>query len=93
MEPEDVVVAKFDIDVDEDATLKVYSVTVEIEYEDIEGETKISDSIYVPVEVKETKKETGLFQNPILVIGIVLILAVLLLFFTKRRKGDRGTDK
>jgi len=93
MEPEDMVQAKFDIDVDKDATPKVYSVTVEIEYEDIEGETKISDSIYVPVEVKEKKKEAGLFQNPILIIGIVLILAVLLFFFIKRRKGDRGTDK
>ncbi|MEA3295493.1 MAG: hypothetical protein U9P81_11130 [Euryarchaeota archaeon] len=93
MEPEDIVGAKFDIDVDKDATPKVYSVTVEIEYEDMEGEIKVSDSIYVPVEVKEAKKEAGFFQNPILIIGIVLVLAVLLFFLTKRRKGDRGTDK
>jgi len=91
MESGDEVLAMFNIEVDEDATAKTYSVKTEIEYDDAEGKTVISDTIYVPVAVYGEPDSGGIFQNPFLIGGLVLILAGLVYFYQKR-KGGKGSE-
>jgi len=87
MEPGDEVQAMFNIDVDPDATAKTYSIKAEIEYEDHEGKTKISDTIYVPAQVGETEDIGAIYQNPFLMGGILLILTALVYVYMKRRES------
>lgn len=85
MEPGDEALAKFDIDVDLDATFKTYSIKTEIEYEDSEGDIRISDTIYVPAQVTEPEDKAGILQNPLLLVGILLVLVVAVYIYMKRR--------
>jgi hypothetical protein len=87
MEPGDEVQAMFNIDVDPDATAKTYSIKTEIEYEDHEGRTKVSDTIYVPAQVGETEDKGAIYQNPFLLGGILLILTALVYVYMKRRES------
>lgn len=91
MEPGDEVLALFNIEVDEDATIKTYSVKTEIEYDDSEGKTVISDTIYVPVPVYQAPDSSGIFQNPFLIAGLVLIL-VGLVYLYQKWKGGKGSE-
>jgi LPXTG-motif cell wall-anchored protein len=91
MEPGDEVLAMFNIEVDEDATVKTYSVKTEIEYDDAEGKIVISDTIYVPVPVYEEPDSGGIFQNLFFIGGLVLILAGLVYLYQKR-KGGKGSE-
>lgn len=91
--PGDEVRARFKIDVDPDATAKVYPVKAEIEYEDSEGLTRISDIIYVPVSVIEPQSRGGIFQNLYFLGGSLVVLAALIYFFMKRRSGGMGREK
>lgn len=95
MEPDDEVQVKFNIDVDPDATAKTYSIKAEIEYEDPEGKTRVSDTIYVPAQVKEPEDKGEIFRNPFLLgagVLIVLIVAVLVYSYLKKPEGGRGND-
>ena len=92
MEPGDESRARFNIDVDSDATPKVYSVKAEIEYEDVEGETKISDIIYVPAQVRELEEGRGIFGNPLLLGAGLVIIAALIFIYMKQREGDSGSE-
>jgi hypothetical protein len=93
MEPDNEVQALFNIDVDSDATAKTYSVKTEIEYEDVEGKIKISDTIYVPVRVTEQEGKGGIFQNPFLLAGAVLVVGILVYFYMKKRAGGIGSEE
>jgi hypothetical protein len=92
MEPGDEVQAMFNIDVDPDATAKTYSIKAEIEYEDHEGKTKVSDTIYVPAQVGEPEDRGAIYQNPFLLGGSLLILAALAYGYMKRREGGNSND-
>ncbi|WP_445475661.1 COG1361 S-layer family protein [Methanococcoides methylutens] len=92
MEPGDEVQTMFNIDVDPDATAKTYSIKAEIEYEDHEGKTKVSDIIYVPAQVEGTEDRGAIYQNPFLLGGGLLILAVLAYGYMKRREGGSSND-
>ncbi len=92
LEPGDEVVAVFNIDVDADASYKTYSIKTEIEYEDSEGNTKISDTIYVPAQVREPQEIGGIFQNPLLLgaVIIIIVLAASAYRYMKKREGGGG---
>ncbi|WP_440951997.1 COG1361 S-layer family protein [Methanococcoides sp. FTZ1] len=92
MEPGDEVQAMFNIDVDPDATTKTYSIKAEIEYEDHEGKTKVSDTIYVPAQVGESEDSGAIYQNPLLLGGGLLILAALAYVYMKQRKSRGNND-
>ncbi len=92
LEPGDEVVAVFNIDVDADASYKTYSIKTEIEYEDSEGNTRISDTIYVPAQVREPQEIGGIFQNPLLLgaVIIIIVLAASAYRYMKKREGGGG---
>lgn len=92
MAPGDESVAKFNIDVDADATAKTYSIKTEIEYEDAEGKIRVSDTIYVPALVRESEDRGGILQNPLLLAVGALALVVLIFTCLKIRDGGRGND-
>ncbi|MGP8322036.1 MAG: COG1361 S-layer family protein [Methanosarcinaceae archaeon] len=77
MKPGDEVVAIFSIDVDPDASYKTYSIKTEIEYDDFKGNTRISDTIYVPAQVREPDNRGKMIQNPLL-IGAAIIMILLI---------------
>jgi hypothetical protein len=92
MEPGDESRAMFNIDVDPDAIPKAYSVKTEIEYEDAEGQTRISDIIYVPAQVRDQEEGKGIFGNPYLLGAGLIVIAVLILLYLKRREGGGGSE-
>ncbi|MDF1532528.1 MAG: hypothetical protein P1P72_09490 [ANME-2 cluster archaeon] len=92
MEPGNESLARFTIDVDPDATPKSYSVKAEIEYEDGEGETRISDIMYVPARVSQPEETGGIFDNPLLLGAGLVIVAVLVIIYMKRREGGNSSE-
>jgi len=70
LEPGEERTVKFKIDVDSDATAKPYSINSEIKYTDLRGETIISDSMKIPVNVNTAKRS---YAFPAVVILIVLV--------------------
>lgn len=93
MEPGDESRAMFNIDVDPDAIPKAYSVKAEIEYEDAEGQTRISDIIYVPAQVGDQEEGEGIFSNPYLLGAGLIAIAVLIFIYLKRQKeGGIGSE-
>jgi len=91
MEPGEESLAMFNIDVDPDAIPKAYSVKAEIEYEDAKGQTMISDIIYVPAQVREQEEGKGIFGNPLLLGAGLVIIAVLVFMYLKRREGGSSS--
>ncbi|KKH98805.1 hypothetical protein EO95_14340 [Methanosarcina sp. 1.H.T.1A.1] len=97
VEPEEEVRAVFNIDVDTDATPKSYPIKAEVEYEDVEGETRVSDTIYVPAEVKEVREEKGILRYFLLLGAGIGLVAVAYFFLERRRKEGKiregGTEE
>lgn len=95
MEPGEEVQAVFNIEVDSDSISKPYPIKAEVEYENSEGETLVSDTIYVPAEVRESKEEGVIFRNPLLLTGVALGLVVIAYFHMRHRKkeGKRGKSR
>lgn len=60
----------FRVDVDSDATPKEYGISSEIKYTDVNGDTVISESMKIPVEVKA--KSSSLLMPALIVLAIVL---------------------
>ena len=71
---------------------KAYSVKAEIEYEDAEGHTRISDIIYVPAQVRDQEEGKGIFGNPYLLGAGLIVIAVLIFIYLKRQKGGSGSE-
>ncbi len=92
MEPGDESRARFNIDVDPDAIPKAYSVKTEIEYEDAEGQMRISDIIYVPAQVRDQEEGKGIFGNPLLLGVGMIVIAALIFIYMKRREGGGGSE-
>ncbi len=91
MEPGDQVRARFNIDVDPEAIPKAYSVKTEIEYEDAEGQMRISDIIYVPAQVRDQEEGKGIFGNPLLLGAGLIVIAALIFIYMKRREGGSSS--
>lgn len=94
LEPGEEVRAVFNIEVDSDAAAKAYPIKAEVEYEDSEGETRVSDIIYVPAEVNKEKAREDILKNPLLISGVLLLLAGLAYYYLKKRKaGEERTGE
>jgi len=74
---------KFKIDVDSDATAKPYSINSEIKYTDLRGETVISESMKIPVNVIPAKRSYAL---PAVVV-LILIVAGGVSLYRRRKRG------
>jgi len=82
LEPGEVKVAKFRLDVDKDAIPKDYVLNSEIKYENSRGDTRISETIKVPLTVEEVG-QSYLFG----ILGILVIVAIIgALWYLKKRK-------
>jgi len=79
--PDEERTVKFKIDVDSDATAKPYSINSEIKYTDLRGETVISESMKIPVNVSPAGRSYAL---PGIII-LILIVAGGAYIFRKRR--------
>ncbi|MGA9097703.1 MAG: hypothetical protein WB392_02090 [Methanotrichaceae archaeon] len=73
----------FRVDTDSDATPKNYGINSEIKYTDINGDTVISESMAIPVQVKP---ESGSLLMPGIA-ALVLIVAAGGYFYRKRQKN------
>lgn len=71
---------KFKIDVDSDATAKPYSINSEIKYTDLRGETVISESMKIPVDVIPAKRS---YVLPAVVV-LILLLAGFVVYRRRR---------
>jgi len=86
LNPGKTAIAIFDMDVDEGATPKLYSLNSEILYEDTDGHDQISDSVKVNVEVLPAKKSLPGYQFGT---GIALIaLAACFVLFRKKQHQE-----
>ncbi|MGC9514172.1 COG1361 S-layer family protein [Methanocrinis sp.] len=74
---------KFKIDVDSDATAKPYSINSEIKYTDLLGETVISESMKIPVNVNPADRSYTLPG----VVALILVVAAGAYIFRRRKRG------
>lgn len=76
------ITVKFKIDVDDDATPKPYGINSEIKYTDTRGDTVISESMKIPVNVSEAGRS---YKLPLVILLILLMAAGAGLY--RRRKA------
>ena len=81
LNPGEEAVAVFDMDVDETATPKPYSLNSEILYEDADGHDQISDSIKINTQVLPSEKKLPGYQ-----LGTCIIFMILAVWFVVLRK-------
>ncbi len=84
MQPGEEKTVIFRLDIDSDATPKEYGINSEIKYTDVNGDTVISESMKIPVEVKA---ESSSLLMPALVVVIVLIAAGGYIYRKKQKKA------
>ena len=84
LNPGESAVAVFDMDVDETATPKPYSLNSEILYEDADGHNQVSDSIKINTEVLPAKESLPGYQT---VTGVAFMaLAAFFVMLRKKRQ-------
>ncbi len=79
--PDEERTVRFKIDVDDDATPKPYGINSEIKYKDVRGDTVISESMKIPVDVVPAARSYTL----LLVVILILLVAAGARIYTKRR--------
>ena len=84
LKPGDSAVAVFDMDVDDTATAKPYSISSEIFYEDTDGHDQTSDTINVNTQVLEAKQALPGFE---LGTGITMVLATCFIMFRRKKQN------
>jgi len=84
--PGETAVARFEVSIDADATLKNYGIDSEIRYRDDLDNSKISDTMKVQVALE--KREGTLFTNPVFlaVIAVAIIGAGYYIFAYRKKK-------
>ncbi len=85
LNPGEEAVAVFDMDVDDTATPKPYSLSSEILYEDADGHDQVSDTIKINTEVLPAEKSLPGYQ---IGTGIVMALAACFVIFRKKQKQE-----
>ncbi|AKB74414.1 putative carboxyl-terminal-processing protease, deltaproteobacterial [Methanosarcina lacustris Z-7289] len=83
LKPGESAVAIFDMDVDDTATSKPYSLTSEVLYKDTEGHNQISDSVKINTKILEAKKSLPGYQ---IGIGIAMVLAACFVVLRKKKQ-------
>jgi hypothetical protein len=88
LRPGESVVASYEVSVDRTATIKEYGLDSEIRYQDALGNTYISDTMKVRVNVKSLNGLAAVFSNPLyLSIIIAGIIGIIYLVYHYRKKG------
>lgn len=85
LNPGEEAVAVFDMDVDETATPKPYSLSSEILYEDADGHDQVSDTVKINTEVQEAKESLPGYQ---IGTGIAMTLAACFVLFRKKQHKE-----
>ncbi|MBP1929796.1 hypothetical protein J2741_002392 [Methanolinea mesophila] len=83
-------VARFEVTVDQKATVKEYALDSEVRYRDALDNDQVSDRIPVPVDVIARTGVMALLYNPyfiVLLAVVIIVLAVLIRRMRKQRKG------
>ncbi len=87
--PGESAVAKYEVIVDKDATIKTYGLDSEVRYKDALSNSLISDPVKVQIEITEVSGLMSTLTNPII---IVLMLFVVLgagyYLYTQRKKNE-----
>jgi len=83
LNPGEEAVAVFDMDVDETATPKPYSLSSEILYEDSDGHDQVSDTIKINTEVLEAKESLPGYE---IGAGVAMILAACFVVLRKKKQ-------
>jgi len=84
LEPGDTARISFDLAVDEEAIAKTHRLTLDVRYDDESGETELSDTYSVPIEVRE-RPDSGIgYAIP----GVLLLGFVVLAGFWWRRRAN-----
>jgi hypothetical protein len=83
LKPGESAVAVFDMDVDETATPKPYSLSSEILYEDADGHDQVSDTVKINTEVLEAKESLPGYQ---IGTGIAMALAACFVMLRKKKQ-------
>jgi hypothetical protein len=83
LNPGEEAVAVFDMDVDETATPKPYSLSSEILYEDSEGHDQVSDTVKINTEVLEAKESLPGYE---IGAGVAMILAACFVVMRKKKQ-------
>ncbi|MDH7491077.1 MAG: S-layer protein [Methanolinea sp.] len=86
MLPGETKVARFEVTVDRDATVKEYGLDTEIRFRDTLGNDQVSDRIKVPVEVVPLTGVMAVLGNPGLLVLIVIVVLVGAYLVVTRRK-------
>jgi len=82
------VVASYVVSVDRSATIKDYGLDSEIRYQDALGNTYISDTIKVKVDVKPLTGIAAVFSNPVYLSGIAAgFIGIVYVIYHYRKKG------
>jgi hypothetical protein len=84
LEPGEETTIQFEISASGSALVKTYPVEMDFQYDDAEGDTQLTDTYRVPVQVTEPEDDGG---PSILVIGVVVLLVVLVGFVAYRQFG------
>jgi len=84
LNPGESAVAVFDMDVDETATPKPYSLSSEILYEDADGHDQVSDTVKINTEVLEAKESLPGYQ---IGTGIAMALAACFVMLRKKKQN------
>jgi hypothetical protein len=69
-------IARFEVSIDRDATVKKYGLDTEIRFRDMLGNDQVSDRIKVPVEVVQLTGIMAVLGNPGLLVLIVIVVLV-----------------
>ena len=82
------VVASYVVSVDRSATIKEYGLDSEIRYRDALGNTYISDTMKVKVDVKPLTGIAAVFSNPVYLSGIAAgFIGIVYVIYHYRKKG------
>ncbi|NLV26806.1 MAG: S-layer protein [Methanomicrobiales archaeon] len=90
IQPGESAIARFGLTVDATADTKIYGLDSEVKYRDALGDSHVSDTIKVPVNVVPKDGLSALLSNPVVIgIIIVLILGGGYYLYENRRKNQK----
>ncbi len=87
--PGESAVAKYEVIVDKDATIKTYGLDSEVRYKDALSNSLISDPVKVQIEITEVTGLMSTLTNPIVIILVLfVVLGAGYYLYTQRKKNE-----
>lgn len=84
--PGDEFVARYEMTVDDQATIKSYGLDTEIRYRDALDNSRISETMKVPIQVVRSGGAAALFTNPLVIFVLVVLVAGGAYYLYRRRQ-------